>query len=71
MNHFFLQPRSPFTLFGALRAGFEAEGYEVDTAATGSEAEERLTRPGFDAVVLDWMLPGLSLKGKGEKSSHR
>src|SRR5438270_1730300 len=36
------------------------EGYEVETAATGTEAEDRLAGPGFDAVVLDWMLPGRS-----------
>jgi two-component system OmpR family response regulator len=45
-------------LLKALRAGLEAEGYEVETAATGTEAERRLAEPGFDAVVLDRMLPG-------------
>jgi two-component system, OmpR family, copper resistance phosphate regulon response regulator CusR len=47
-------------LLRALRAGLEAEGYEVEAAATGPEAEERLAGPGFDAVVLDWLLPGRS-----------
>jgi two-component system copper resistance phosphate regulon response regulator CusR len=47
-------------LLRALRTGLEAAGYEVETAATGAEAEERLAGPGYDTVVLDWMLPGRS-----------
>jgi DNA-binding response OmpR family regulator len=47
-------------LLRALRTGLEAEGYEVETAATGTEAEQLLAGPGFDVVVLDWMLPGRS-----------
>jgi DNA-binding response OmpR family regulator len=47
-------------LLKALRTGLEAEGYEVETAATGTEAEQLLAGPVFDAVVLDWMLPGRS-----------
>jgi DNA-binding response OmpR family regulator len=45
-------------LLKALRAGLEAEGYEVETSATGTEGVEKLAGPGFDAVILDWMLPG-------------
>jgi DNA-binding response OmpR family regulator len=47
-------------LLRALRSGLAAEGYEVETAASGVEAESLLAGPGFDAVVLDWMLPGRS-----------
>jgi DNA-binding response OmpR family regulator len=47
-------------LLKALRTGLEAEGYVVETAGTGAEADQLLTGPGFDAVVLDWMLPGFS-----------
>ena len=36
------------------------EGFEAQTAATGSEALERLARGGIDLVVLDVMLPELS-----------
>jgi DNA-binding response OmpR family regulator len=47
-------------LLKALRVGLEAEGHAVETAATGAEAEELLAEPRFDAVILDWMLPGRS-----------
>ena len=43
-----------------LRYNFEAEGYEVDVAARGDEAELRLRERMPDLVVLDWMLPGVS-----------
>jgi len=43
-----------------LRYNLEAEGYEVDTAARGDEADIRLQEKVPDLVVLDWMLPGLS-----------
>ena len=44
----------------ALRRGLAAEGFVVESAATGPEGL-RLARLGdFDAVVLDVMLPGLS-----------
>lgn len=44
-----------------LRFNFEAEGHTVEVVGTGEAALERL-RPdhGFDAVVLDVMLPGKS-----------
>jgi DNA-binding response OmpR family regulator len=42
-----------------LEEGLRAAGFEVEAAATGDEGA-RLSRDGaFDAVVLDWMLPGL------------
>ena len=37
-----------------------AEGYRVDVAATGEEAEMQVEEDRFDLIVLDWMLPGLS-----------
>jgi two-component system phosphate regulon response regulator PhoB len=43
-----------------LRYNLEAEGYEVDTAARGDDADTRLKEATPDLVVLDWMLPGLS-----------
>ena len=43
-----------------LRFNLEADGYDVDLVGTGEAALERL-RPdhGFDAVILDIMLPGI------------
>lgn len=35
-------------------------GYEVDTAANGRDALERIERTQYDAVVLDLMMPGSS-----------
>jgi len=43
-----------------LRYNLEAEGYEVETAARGEEAEWRLRENPPDLALLDWMLPGLS-----------
>ena len=43
-----------------LRYNLEAEGYEVESAARGDEAELLLREQPPDLVVLDWMLPGLS-----------
>jgi two-component system, OmpR family, response regulator RegX3 len=37
-----------------------AEGFDVETAADGEEALEAARRGGFDAVVLDVMMPRLS-----------
>ncbi|MEQ8768244.1 MAG: response regulator transcription factor [Planctomycetota bacterium] len=41
-----------------LRDAFESEGYEVVTAADGSEAARVVFDRHFDAIVLDLMLPG-------------
>lgn len=41
-----------------LQRSLVAEGYEVATAATGDEGHANLTKGGFDAVILDWLLPG-------------
>ena len=43
-----------------LRRGFEAEGYSVDCADTGTAALERARGRNYDAVILDVMLPELS-----------
>ena len=43
-----------------LQFNLEAEDYEVELAADGQIAVDRLSRPpGFDLVILDLMLPGL------------
>ena len=44
-----------------LRFNLEAEGYDVELAATGEAALERFRAgdPAFDLVVLDVMLPGI------------
>jgi two-component system, OmpR family, phosphate regulon response regulator PhoB len=43
-----------------LRYNLEAEGYEVDAAARGDDADLRLRENPPDLAVIDWMLPGLS-----------
>ncbi len=53
-----VEDEEPLTLL--LRYNLEAEGYAVDTAARGDEAEVKLKEAAPDLVVLDWMLPGLS-----------
>jgi DNA-binding response OmpR family regulator len=40
-----------------VRRGLEAEGFEVEFALDGGEGERLALRGGFDAVVLDLMLP--------------
>ena len=42
----------------ALRAGLEAEGYEVTVAHTGEEGFFQLNAGVFDLLLLDLMLPG-------------
>src|SRR6201991_3566803 len=53
-----VEDEEPLTML--LRYNLEAEGYEVDTAARGDDADTRLRESAPDLVVLDWMLPGLS-----------
>ena len=53
-----VEDEEPLTLL--LRYNLEAEGYAVDTAARGDEAEVKLKETAPDLVVLDWMLPGMS-----------
>jgi len=43
-----------------LRYNLEAEGFVVDSAARGDEADLRLQEQVPDLVLLDWMLPALS-----------
>jgi two-component system phosphate regulon response regulator PhoB len=43
-----------------LRYNLEAEGFAVEVAGRGDEAEMKLAEGAPDLVVLDWMLPGLS-----------
>ena len=53
-----VEDEEPLTLL--LRYNLEAEGYTVDVAARGDEAEVKLKEAAPDLVVLDWMLPGMS-----------
>lgn len=51
----------------ALRQGLEEEGFAVDTAADGEEADVKARTTGYDVIVLDIMLPkvdGLTLLKK-------
>jgi DNA-binding response OmpR family regulator len=41
-----------------VRRGLEAEGFAVEAVLDGTEGERLALRDGFDAVVLDLMLPG-------------
>jgi len=41
-----------------LSRGLEEEGFTVDLAADGSEAEKVLGAVVYDLVILDWLLPG-------------
>ena len=43
-----------------LRRGFEAEGFAVDVAATGTDGLWRARENEYAVIVLDIMLPGLS-----------
>jgi DNA-binding response OmpR family regulator len=44
----------------ALRRGLEAEGFEVDLSHTGTEGLEMALAGGYDAIVLDILLPGMN-----------
>ena len=45
---------------GALQRGLQAEGFAVDVAGDGPTGLELARHGGYDAVILDIMLPGLS-----------
>ncbi|NMM34206.1 MAG: response regulator transcription factor, partial [Phycicoccus sp.] len=47
-------------LGAALRRGLTAEGFLVDVAADGPAGLEAARHGGYDAVVLDVMLPAMS-----------
>jgi two-component system, OmpR family, phosphate regulon response regulator PhoB len=53
-----VEDEEPLTML--LRYNLEAEGYMVDAAVRGDEAEIKISESPPDLVVLDWMLPGLS-----------
>ena len=63
-------------LLKALRQGLEEEGFAVDVASDGEEADTKATGTNYDVVVLDIMLPkidGLTLLKKwraGGVTSH-
>ena len=43
-----------------LRYNLEAEGFVVEHASRGDEADLRLREEPPDLLILDWMVPGLS-----------
>lgn len=47
-------------LAALLQRGFSDEGHVVDVVGDGQNAIHRASEYDYDAVVLDWMLPGLS-----------
>jgi two-component system phosphate regulon response regulator PhoB len=53
-----VEDEAPLALL--LKYNLESEGYAVEHAARGDEAEVRIAEGGLDLVVLDWMLPGVS-----------
>lgn len=53
-----VEDETPLTTL--LRYNLAAEGYEVDVAASGDDAEIKLRETSPDLVILDWMLPGIS-----------
>jgi two-component system phosphate regulon response regulator PhoB len=55
---FIVEDEEPLTLL--LRYNLEAEGYDVDVAGRGDDADLRLKESTPDLALIDWMLPGLS-----------
>ena len=53
-----IEDEEPLTLL--LRYNLEAEGYSVESAVRGDEADLKLKETTPDLAVIDWMLPGLS-----------
>lgn len=49
----------PDTL-GLIQLTLQTAGYEVDTAANGTQAIDRATQDRYDLIVLDVMMPDLS-----------
>jgi len=47
------------TLIEAVKLNLELDGYEVETAATGTEALKKFRQQRFNLVILDIMLPEL------------
>jgi two-component system copper resistance phosphate regulon response regulator CusR len=44
----------------AIAEGLRRDGHETQIATTGNNGDALLAQSRFDALVLDWMLPGLS-----------
>ena len=53
-----VEDEEPLTLL--LRYNLEAEGYRVDSATRGDEAELKIDEELPDLVLLDWMIPNVS-----------
>src|SRR6204780_2610 len=53
-----IEDEEPLTLL--LRYNLEAEGYSVESAIRGDEADLKLKESTPDLAVIDWMIPGLS-----------
>src|SRR6516162_8286059 len=53
-----IEDEEPLTLL--LRYNLQAEGYSVEAAVRGDEADLKLKENTPDLAVIDWMLPGLS-----------
>lgn len=53
-----VEDEEPLSLL--LRYNLESEGYTVESAMRGDDAELMLKEHIPDLVLLDWMLPGLS-----------
>jgi two-component system phosphate regulon response regulator PhoB len=53
-----IEDEEPLTLL--LRYNLEAEGYAVDAAARGDDADMRLKESPPDLAIIDWMLPEVS-----------
>ncbi|MFZ1815363.1 MAG: phosphate regulon transcriptional regulator PhoB [Rhizobiaceae bacterium] len=60
MNPFILVVEDEESISMLLQYNLEAEGYRVQVAATGDEAELAIAESLPDLIVLDWMLPGIS-----------
>jgi DNA-binding response OmpR family regulator len=59
------------SILRAVRQGLEEEGFAVDVAADGEEADHKATSVKYDAIVLDLMLPkidGLTLLQKWRRA---
>jgi len=53
-----LERENENTLAETLAAGLRADGFAVDVAGDGVGALERVQATGYEAIVLDIMLPG-------------
>src|SRR3954453_23472910 len=61
-------------LVRALRQGLEEEGFAVDVAQDGEEADHKATSVKYDTIILDLMLPkvdGLTLLQRWRKAGNQ